>query len=263
MTDRKKHINRLIGLGASLVVILGVIGLFTSFGFLNRQFLSGVNFTVVEISQDHSLLDSLDMQYSFRKLYPDSLQGLPLDSISLEAIEAEYNDNPFVKECRAYIDKHYVLQIELEERIPLFRIYSNNGGDYYIDRDGISMPVSDHYTPRVTLATGAIPLLPLDNSVDSSRIHQDLYRAVKAIEADEFMAGYVSEIHVNEAGQIVFYPLVGDFTIRLNNTDQIENKFENLKIFLRDGLSRIGWDKYSELVIGYENQIIGKKIVNP
>ena len=77
------------------------------------------------------------------------------------------------------------------------------------------------------------------------------------------MAGYVSEIHVNEAGQIVFYPLVGDFTIRLNNTDQIENKFENLKIFLRDGLSRIGWDKYSELVIGYENQIIGKKIVNP
>ena len=263
MTERKKHINRLFGLGASLLVILGVIGLFTSFGFLKRQFLSGVNFTLLEVSPAHSLLDSLDVQYPFRKLYPDSLQGLILDSISLEAIETEYNNNPFVKECRAYIDKHYMLQVELVERIPLLRIYSYNGGDYYIDRDGISMPVSDHYTPRTMLATGKIPLLPLDNSVDSSQIHYDLFKTAKAIEEDEFMAGYVNEIHVNESGQIVLYPLVGDFTIRLNNTVQIEDKFENLKIFLRDGLSRIGWDKYSELVIGYENQIIGKKIVNP
>lgn len=263
MTDRKKHINRLFGLGLSLIVILGVIGLFTSFGILDRPYLSDVKITVLDVSSEQSLLDSMDLRYTLSKVYPDTLQNIPVDSISLEAIEKQYNANPFVKECRTYIDKHQVLRIELVERLPLLRIYSENGGDYYIDQEGTSMPVSDHYSPRIILATGNIPILPLDESVDSNRLHRDLFQVAKAIVADEFMSGYVSEIHVDESDQIILYPLIGDFTIRLNDINNIENKFENLKIFLRDGLSRIGWDKYSELVIGYENQIIGKKIVNP
>lgn len=263
MTDRKKHINRLIGFGASLLVILGVVGLFTTFGFLDRQYLSGVKITVQESAHSTGMLDSLELRYPLHSLYPDTIEGVLIDSISLKSIEAAYQANPFVKSCRAFIDKHYILQVELEERVPLLRIYSENGGDYYIDREGHSMPVSDHFTPRTMLATGHIPILPLNDHVDSSRLHRDLFQVARAVGSDEFMSGYINEIHVDQAGQIVFYPLVGDFTIRLNNLDQIENKFENLKIFLRDGLSRIGWDQYSELVIGYENQIVGKKIVNP
>ncbi len=263
MTDRRKHINRLIGLGVSLAVILSVVALFTSFGFLNRQHLSGVEITVKESGDSHRMLDSFELRQLLRTVYPDSIVGFPIDSMSLESVEDLYLSNPFVKECRAYIDKHYRLRIELVERLPLLRIYSENGGDYYIDQDGHSMPVSGHYTPRTMLATGNIPLLPLNHHVDSSQIHQDLFKVARAVEADEFMSGYVSEIHVNKSGQILFYPLVGDFTIRMNTLDDMPDKFENLKIFLRDGLSRVGWDKYSELVIGYENQIVGKKIVNP
>lgn len=263
MTDRRKHINRLIGLGASILVISGVISLFTSFGFLEKNNLTGVEFTVRDLSSDNSLLDSADVQYPLADLYSGGLQNISVDSISLEGIEEKYMANPFVKDCRTYIDKHSILQIEIVERIPLFRILSQNGGDYYIDRDGVAMPVSDHFTPRTMLATGNIALLPLENNVDSSVLHRDLFLLAQAIEADPFMSSFVSEIHVNEKGQINLYPLVGNFTIRLSKTNDIDQKFENLKIFLRDGLSRLGWDKYSELVIDYDNQIIGKKIVNP
>ncbi len=263
MTDRRKHINRLIGLGASILIIAGVISLYTSFGFLEKHNLSGVEFTVLDLSSAHSLLDSADVQYPLANLYSGDLQNIAVDSISLEAIEEKYMANPFVKDCRTYIDKHSILQIEIVERIPLLRILSENGGDYYIDREGLSMPVSDHFTPRTMLATGNIALLPLESTVDSSALHENLFRLAQAIEADPFMSSFVSEIHVNDKGQINLYPLVGDFTIRLSKTNKIEKKFENLKIFLRDGLSRLGWDKYSELVIDYDNQIIGKKIVNP
>lgn len=263
MTERRQHINRLIGLGASLLVIVGVLGLFTLFGFLDRQHLSGMKVTVKHSPETHRLLDSATLYQAIADLYPMSMAGLSIDSVSLETIEDLYRSNPFVKECKAYIDKHYMLQIELEERHPLIRILSENGGNYYVDRDGRSMPVSGNYTPRTMLATGHIPLLPLNDHVDSNSIHKDIFQVALAVESDEFMSGFVNEIHVDKAGNILFYPLVGDFTIRLNNLDQLNHKFENLKIFLRDGLSRIGWDQYSELVIGYENQIIGKKIVNP
>ncbi|MBY5957544.1 hypothetical protein KUV50_05315 [Membranicola marinus] len=263
MTDRKKHINRLIGLAASVLVIAAVVGLYTSFGFLEKRNLSGVEFTVLDQSTENSLLDSVDVQYPLAELYSGGLQNIAVDSVSLADIEEKYRSNPFVKDCRTYIDKHSVLQIELVERIPQLRILSQNGGDYYIDRDGVAMPVSDHYTPRTMLATGAIPLLPLEENVDSSAVHKDLFRLAQAIESDPFMTSFVSEIHVNKKDEIHLYPLVGNFTIRLSKTNDLDKKFENLKIFLRDGLSRLGWNTYSELVIDYENQIIGKKIVNP
>lgn len=263
MMDRRQHIIRLIGLGVSVLVIIGSIALFASFGFLDQPYLKAVEFTTLEMTTGESMLDSMEVRQPFEKLYPGDVENLMIDSVSLQAIEAEYDANPFVRECRTFIDKHHILQVELVERIPLLRIRSQNGGDYYIDRLGTGMPVSDHYTPRIMLATGHIPILPLNESVDSSRMHSELFTVAQAINQDEFMSGLVSEIQVDESGQILLHPLVGDFTIRLNNSRDIESKFENLKIFMRDGLSRLGWDKYSELVIGYENQIIGKKIVNP
>lgn len=263
MMDRKKHINRLIGFGASLLVIAIVAGMFASFGFLERHHLSSVEFTVLDMASDNSLLDSTDVQYPLGQLYPQGVKNIAIDSISLQAIEDQYKANPFVRDCRTYIDKHYRLQVEVVERIPLIRIYSQNGGNYYIDREGVSMPVSDHFTPRTLLATGHIPLLPLEDGVDSSAIHKNLFKVANAIEQDDFMTGFVSEIHIDDRGQILLHPLVGNFTIRITRTEDIAQKFENLKIFLRDGLSRLGWDKYHELVIDYDNQIIGKKIVNP
>lgn len=263
MTDRRKHITQLIGFGASMALILIVISLFTSFGFLDKHYLTGVEFTVLDRTSESSLLDSADVQYPIAELYPGGVDKIAMDSISLQAIEAQYMTNPFVRKCRAYVDKHHKLQIELVERIPLLRIFSVNGGDYYIDRLGVSMPVSEHYTPRTILVTGRVPILPLYNNVDSSQIHQHLFRLAEAIEADPFMSSFISEIHVNKEGEFLLYPIVGDFTIRINKSKDVEKKFENLKIFLRDGLSRLGWDKYSELVIDYDNQIIGKKIVNP
>ena len=125
------------------------------------------------------------------------------------------------------------------------------------------MPVSDHFTPRTILATGNIPILPLEYHVDSILIHKRLFQLAEAINSDDFMSSFVNEIHVDEKGQFLLYPLIGQFTIRINKIEELDTKFDNLKIFLRDGLSRLGWDRYSEIVIDYNNQIIGKKIMNP
>src|SRR5690625_3948452 len=126
-----------------------------------------------------------------------------------------------------------------------------------------AMPTSSHYTPRVMVATGNIPLLEFDQSVDSIAIHRKIFDLSMAIEKDDFMKSFVSEIHVDGKQNIFLNPLMGDYRIRINELDEIEEKFENLKLFLREGLSRTGWDAYTELIIDYNHQIIGKKIMNP
>lgn len=263
MTDRRKHIARLAGLAASIALIILTIFLFTSFGFMESHQLRGVEFTVLDQNAGESLLDSADLQYPMSEIYPAGIAEINVDSISLERIEKQYMANPFVSHCRTYIDKRQILQVEIKERIPLVRIFSQNGGSYYIDREGVSMPVSVHYTPRTLVATGHLPILPLESSVDSMAVHRSLFDLAEAVMSDVFMSSFVSEIHVDSQHQFYLIPLVGDFRIRVNADNQIAEKFDNMKIFLKEGLGRLGWDKYSELVIDYDNQIIGKKIINP
>jgi cell division protein FtsQ len=41
--------------------------------------------------------------------------------------------------------------------------------------------------------------------------------------------------------------------------DDIEIKFEKLMLFYKEGLSRVGWDKYSTINLKYKNQIVCTK----
>src|SRR5690625_3825727 len=84
-----------------------------------------------------------------------------------------------------------------------------------------------------------------------------------AIEKDDFMKSFVSEIHVDGKQNIFLNPLMGDYRIRINELDEIEENSANLKLFLRVALRRTGWDAYTELMIDYNNHIIGNKILNP
>jgi len=263
MKNRRQHIMRLIGLAVSVGVVLGTLTLYFSFIHDAHPVVEDVQASIIDVSDDVSMLDSAGLYRPLYKIYAEGVIGMSIDSIRLNHIETEYLDNPYVRSSRVYFDKNHVLKIELRQRIPAVRIMSNNGGDYYIDRDGEAMPTSSHYTPRVMVATGNIPLLEFDQSVDSIAIHRKIFDLSMAIEKDDFMKSFVSEIHVDGKQNIFLNPLMGDYRIRINELDEIEEKFENLKLFLREGLSRTGWDAYTELIIDYNHQIIGKKIMNP
>ena len=55
------------------------------------------------------------------------------------------------------------------------------------------------------------------------------------------------------------YPRVGKQIIRMGRIEDIETKFENLKLFYDKVMPVVGWNKYYELNIAFTNQVIGKK----
>ncbi|MGQ4827861.1 cell division protein FtsQ/DivIB, partial [Enterococcus faecalis] len=74
--------------------------------------------------------------------------------------EAAVEQNNWVKNAEMYLDNNRVLQIHIEERQPIARIFETTGNSYYIDTALVILPLSNKLTARVPVFTGVNPQLP-------------------------------------------------------------------------------------------------------
>jgi cell division protein FtsQ len=58
------------------------------------------------------------------------------------------------------------------------------------------------------------------------------------------------------------YPRAGRHSIVLNNVQNIREKLENLRLFYRKALPKVGWNKYREIDISYKDQIVARQRVS-
>ena len=57
-------------------------------------------------------------------------------------------------------------------------------------------------------------------------------------------------------------PKVGNHKIVFGGIDNLESKFEKLMIFYKKGLSKTGWNEYSEINLKFKNQVVCTKMYN-
>jgi cell division protein FtsQ len=51
-------------------------------------------------------------------------------------------------------------------------------------------------------------------------------------------------------------PRAGDFKVKLGSLNEYEEKLDRLKLFIDKGLNVVGWNRYSEVNLEYNNQIV-------
>ena len=87
-----------------------------------------------------------------------------------------------------------------------------------------------------------------------------LINFVKWLESDCFWSSEVVQIvaRTSSSGRLEadLVPRSGNFRIVLGNLDDADRKMDKLMRFYRDGLSRIGWDRYRIINVKYENQVV-------
>ena len=123
------------------------------------------------------------------------------------------------------------------------------GNDYYLDRSGKLMPKSSYYADLV-VATGHIT---------PQYARQSLLRLGRFIQEDPFWNNQIQQINVTPAGKVELVPRVGEHVILLGMPTNVEDKLNRMKLFYTEGLNKVGWNKYSEICLEYDNQIICKK----
>jgi len=79
---------------------------------------------------------------------------------------------------------------------------------------------------------------------------------VRIIQADTFWNSQISEVIVDSMGMFELTPVLGDQRIILGDIDGAKNKLNNLFLFYKNVLNRIGWDKYETLDLRFHDQVV-------
>jgi cell division protein FtsQ len=137
----------------------------------------------------------------------------------------------------------------LAERSPVLRIKSATE-DYYLDKEGIQIPVSSKYIDRIVIATGTIP----DETAKSN-----LLKMTEWVNQDEFWKAQIEQIFIQPNGELLLIPQVGDYIIEFGKPEEFQYKFRNLKAVYQQGFKYFGWNKYKVISVKYQNQVVCTK----
>ena len=198
--------------------------------------------------------------------------GEKIKDVDVAAIERILNDHPSVENADVYASIDGTLRIALVQRKPIVRIINESGENFYIDENGSLMPLSDKYTARVLIVNGRInePFarwykhntneISTDTLLCDQTMLDDIYSLSTFILADPFWKAQIVQVFINEEGDIELVPQMGDQRIILGDIKNMEEKFNKLLVFYKEGLKKTGWwNKYESINLKYINQVVCSK----
>jgi cell division protein FtsQ len=199
----------------------------------------------------------------------DSIKGRPLSRIDIETLELMIRNNPYVANAEVYMTLNGVVRIDVMQRKPIVRIQNRIGQRFYISDDGRLMPLNPGKPALVPLANGEIndiylPGLNLNADTakrgkDTSIMKTDLYKIfciAQYLQRDTFFNAQIEQIYLNKNKDIELVPMVGSHLIIFGDAENMQEKFEKLLIFYKQGLSVEGWDKYDTINLKFHNQVV-------
>lgn len=174
----------------------------------------------------------------------------PLEQVHTQAIEQALSQHPLIDRVECYKTPGGNVNIEVYQRIPILRIMSSNGDNYYLDNKGTIMPSAARCVAHRAVATGKI---------EKTFALKHLYKFGVFLQKNPFWDAQIEQIHVLDSENVELVPRVGNHLIYLGSLDNFENKLKRLKVFYEKALNQVGWNKYSRINVEFDNQIICTK----
>jgi cell division protein FtsQ len=198
----------------------------------------------------------------------DSVLNQPLTSIKVSKIEKTIEDLAAVKNAEVHLTLDGILNVEVEQRKPLVRVFNNRGESGYLDEVGSFMPLSNKYTARVMVANGHyddglwafdINKINANDSLKKEWVLDDIFELATYIAGNEFWKAQINQVYYNRDGEFELIPRVGSHIILLGKAEQLEEKFDKLYAFYQKGLPNTDWNAYELINLKYKNQVVCTK----
>lgn len=205
----------------------------------------------------------------YMSLVADSVEGERLGKINIHSLEQLISGNPYVQKTAVYAGLDGVVHIDVVQRKPIVRVQNAAHEQWYISEDGRMMPVNPGKPAKVLFASGYIteifaPELNLlmneiktkkDSLLSGTTLYK-IFTIASAIDDDPFLKAQIEQLYLNKQGEFEMVPMVGKHLIIFGEGDAVKEKFENLKVFYRLGLSKEGWDKYDTINLKFQHQVV-------
>lgn len=182
-----------------------------------------------------------------------AIHNTQLKDLDLEKIEAALESNPWIQNAEVFVDNKQNLQLELYERLPVARIFSNNGKSYYIDTSGRLLP-DDVSIPMLVPVFTNVPYLSNDEM--SIKIGKSIAHLGCVISNDSFWNAQITQINVLPNGNFEMATMIGNHKVIFGDSTRAKDKLHNLFVFYDKGLSKLGWDRYNIIDVRFKGQVV-------
>lgn len=208
---------------------------------------------IATLNQEIGLVPKSELEQVISAAASGDFRKMPLKDLDLEQIEKAVEQNPWIQNAEAFVDNKQVLQLELLERVPVARVFSNNGKSYYIDTAGRLLP-DDVSVPMLVPVFTNVPYLGNDEM--SRKLGRSIVYLGSLIADDTFWNAQITQINVLPNGNFEMAPMIGNHKIIFGDSGRAKDKLHNLFVFYSKGLGKLGWDRYQVIDVRFRGQVV-------
>ena len=184
--------------------------------------------------------------------------GLSIEKINLTQLEQFIEKTEWIKNAEFFINNKFVLEVKIEQRIPIARIFTASGTSFYIDNEGWRLPLKQLTVLNLPVFTG-FPTDQLKLSKPDSVLLKEVLFFAKTIQKDSFFTAQVAQVNIEPNGTFQMVPTLGDHIVLLGSTDQLEDKLNRLFTFYKKVWLVSGVNAYQYIDCRFEHQVVALK----
>ncbi len=241
-------------------VAVAILGLSFLIAFSERKQGGAVCKDIVveldNLSENH-FLDEADVLHLVEGS-GEPVKGVGINRIKLKEIEKKLKYDKHILDAELFGDLKGNLIVNVELRRPIARIVQNDAPDAYIAEDGVIMPVSEKYTARVVLISGAVKQLLESEDLNRTEEGKQLMAMIEFINDDPFWKAQVAQLDIQKNGKVIIYPQVTGQLVEFGKPENLEVKFKKLMVFYKEILPTRGWTRYERVNLEYEGQVVAE-----
>lgn len=170
------------------------------------------------------------------------------DEVDLHKIEENLDSQELIEKSDVFVSIDGVLKAVVKQKTPVARVYD---GDYsfYIDYGGNKMPLSENFTARVPIVSGAI----------NKKNNEELAALFRTIYNDEFLKKNIIAIQIMPNGSLKLFNRNYNYFIDFGRTINVEEKFRNYKAFFQKAVLDSSLYKYNKIDLRFTEQVVCTK----
>ena len=221
------------------VILFGFLLSFSLKRFNNAK-MENVSINMNQSKTPVYFIDEKDIKDLVKQYNPTRKIG----DMKIPELEKKINENPFVDSANVYMNLNGNLNVDIKQRVPVFRL-SKNGKDFYVDEKGVEFPISRNFSYPCMLVMG---------DVDASE-YQKLGQLVEKIDKDDFSKKYFIGIK-KEKNNYNLLTSDGNYKVEIGDLENIDFKVKGFKTFVEKYLVYQNPNKYKKISVKYNNQIV-------
>ena len=185
-------------------------------------------------------------------------KGAIIEALNLTKIEKDLEKIRWIKNAELFINNQQLLEVKIQQRIPIARVFTVSGSSFYIDDKGWRLPLKQLTVLRLPVFTG----FPTDQdklSAPDSLLLNDLLFFSNTIKTDSFFTAQIAQVNIGPNGDFQIIPSLGDHTVLIGSVDNLTDKLNRLYTFYKKVWVQSGINAYQVLDCRFDGQIVALK----